>query len=152
MKIVSVRWLSLCSFILFFYHFPLFSQLHTASATFAQSGDSKSRPFSPVPLPCVYNSSCPSMSNSTSSPSAHHPSLPVTPHAAFPPTPVLSTPPHAACVALTGPWQQGAPCISHPNLCFHTSHPRTLSQVQSTSYPAHHPEPELAEQPVQVNM
>uniref|UniRef100_H3DB25 non-specific serine/threonine protein kinase n=1 Tax=Tetraodon nigroviridis TaxID=99883 RepID=H3DB25_TETNG len=84
------------------------------------------------------------------------------PHVTLPLTPLLSTSPHAVCARLpipplavawspTGPQQQGAPCISQPNLCFHTSHPRTLSQVQSTSYPAPLPEQDPAEQPVQQN-
>ncbi|XP_056885885.1 serine/threonine-protein kinase WNK2 isoform X2 [Takifugu flavidus] len=137
------------------------AQFHTTSPPFATAGDSKPPPFRRTPLPHNYNSSCPSAFNSNYSPSPHHPSLPVTPHPTFPPTPALSTPLHVPCVhlpitplavarSLTGPPQQGAPHISQPNLCtFHITHPRTLSQVQSTSYPAPHPEQELAE-PVQV--
>ncbi|TWW62069.1 Serine/threonine-protein kinase WNK2 [Takifugu flavidus] len=136
------------------------AQFHTTSPPFATAGDSKPPPFRRTPLPHNYNSSCPSAFNSNYSPSPHHPSLPVTPHPTFPPTPALSTPLHVPCVhlpitplavarSLTGPPQQGAPHISQPNLCtFHITHPRTLSQVQSTSYPAPHPEQELAE-PVQ---
>ena len=76
----------------------------------------------------------------------------------------LSTPQHMPSVALpapllamamsfTVPQQQGGPTTSQPNIVsFHSTHPLPLSQVQPTPYPAPHPEQELAEQPVQVNI
>lgn len=98
------------------------------------------------------------MSSSHYSPSPHHPSLPLTPHASIstlgtPQTP-LSTPQHVPNVALPIPLlaMPMSPAVPQQQGGFHTTHPLPLSQVQPTPYPAPHPEQELAEQPVQVNM
>ena len=128
-----------------------------------QTGGHKPPPFS-APLPSAYSSSGPSMSSTYYSPSPHHPPLPLTLHSALPSIPTLGTPQtpqHVPSVAhpislLTiamSPQQQGGPPTSQPNLCcFHTTHPLGLSQVRTTPYPAPHPEQELAEQPVKVNI
>ncbi|XP_038553057.1 serine/threonine-protein kinase WNK2 isoform X8 [Micropterus salmoides] len=130
-----------------------------------QTGSFKPPPFPLDPLPCAYSSSGPPMFSSHYSPSPHRPSLPLTPHAALPSMPTLgtpqtplSTPQHMPSIQLFSmamspavPQQQGGPPTSQTNLgSFHTTHPLPLSQVQTTPYPAPHPEQELAEQPVQV--
>lgn len=160
---MSINWLSL---FIFYIIFP-FSYQFRSSSPVVQSGSIKAPFFHLAPLPCACNSSGPSMSSSHYSPSPHHPSLPLSPRAFFPSTPMLGTPQHVPSLPLpvpllamamspTGSQQQGSPFISQANLgSFHTTQPLTLSQVQSTPYPAHpapHPEQELAEQPVQVNM
>ncbi|XP_071349099.1 serine/threonine-protein kinase WNK2 isoform X2 [Trachinotus anak] len=136
-----------------------------------KTGGHKPPPFSPAPLPSAYTSSGSSMSSTYYSPSPHHPSLPLTPHAALPSIPTLgtpqtplSTPQHVPSVAFpiqllsmamppAMTQQPGGPPTSQPNLySFHTTHPLPLSQVRTTPYPAPHPEQEMAEQPVQVQM
>lgn len=167
MNVISIDWLSL--FIV--YPFSLFLSQFPSPYPVVQTGGHKPPPFSSVPLPSAYSSSGPSMSSTYYSPSPHHPSLPLTPHSALPSIPTLgtpqtplSTPQHVPSVALPVPLltmamppalpqQQGGPPTSQPNLCsFHTAHPIPLSQVRTTPYPAPHPEQELAEQPVQVNI
>lgn len=89
--------------------------------------------------------------------------MPSIPTLGTPQTP-LSTPQHMPNMALpvpllsmamapAVPQQQGDPLTSKANLSsFHTTHPLPLSQVRTTPYPAPHPEKEMAEQPVQVNI
>lgn len=129
-----------------------------------QIGGYKPSPCSPAPLPSACSSSAigPSMSSTYYSPSPHHPSLLSAPYVPLPSIPPLGTPQHVPNVALsiplramspTVPQQQGEPPTSQPKLCsFHTSHSLPLSQLQPTPYPTPHPEQELTEQPVQVNM
>lgn len=162
----SSHWLSL--FVL--YHFLFLSQ-YSSPYPVVQTGGINPAPFPSGPLPCAYSSSGPPMSSPRFSPSPQHTSLPLTPHASFPSAPSLgtpqtplSTPQHLPSVALHIPLltmtmphtvcqQQGGPPTSQANLgSFHTAHPLPRSQVQPIPYPAPHPEQELAEQPVQVNM
>lgn len=167
MNLIFIDFLSL--FIL--YPFSLFLSQFPSPYPAVQTGVYKPPPCSPAPLPSAYSSSGsgPSMSSAYYSPSPHRPSLPLTPHIALPLIPTLgtpqtplSTPQHVPSVALSipllamspvVPQQQGGPPTSQPNLSsFHTSHSLPLSQVQPTPYPTPHPEQELAEQPVQVNI
>lgn len=118
-----------------------------------QTGGHKPPSISPAPLPSAFSGSVPSVSYF--SPTPHHPILPLTLHSVLPPmstlgapqTP-LSTPPLpllAMTVSFTPPQQ--------PNIgSFLSTHPLPLSQVQPTPYPVPHPDQELAEQPVQVNI
>lgn len=167
MNVIVIDFLSL--FVL--YPFSLCLSQFPSPFSAVQTGGYKPPPCSPAPLPSAYSSSgCgPSMSSTYYSPSPHRPSLLPTPHVPLPlipplgtPQTPLSTPQHVPNVALSipllamspaVPQQQGDPPTSQPNLCsFHTSHSLPLSQVQPTPYPTPHPEHELTEQPVQVNI
>lgn len=127
--------------------------------------------FSPASLPSAYSSSDTPISSSYYSPSPHLPSLPLTPHAVLPSVPSLgttqtplSTPQHVPSLPLAVPHlglakspgvsqQQSGPPTSQPHFSsFHFTHTLPLSQVQPTPFPAPHPEQELTEQPVQVNI
>lgn len=130
-------------------------------------------PISPAPLPSAYTSSAPPMPSPYYSPAPHRPSLLLAPMPSLPSVPTLGTPqtpvsslpqqvPEAAVVVLPFtaattprmPQQQGCPSISHPNLpSLHPTHTLPpLSQVQPTLYSAPHPEQDLTEQAVQVNI
>ncbi|XP_035488858.2 serine/threonine-protein kinase WNK2 isoform X2 [Scophthalmus maximus] len=126
-----------------------------------QTGGHMPYPFSSAPLPSAYSSSGPSLSSTYFSPSPHRPSLPLTPHAAMPSIPALgtpqtplSTPQHMSVVALPIPLltMTMPPALPQQQGGSHTTHPSPLSQVRTTPYPAPHPELELADQPVQVQM
>ncbi|KAM4582864.1 serine/threonine-protein kinase WNK2 isoform 4-T4 [Fundulus diaphanus] len=126
-------------------------------------------PFSPASLSSTYSSSDAALYTSYYSPSRHLPSLPLTPHTALtcipslgtPQTPML-TPQNVPSFPLLFPYlgiakspglpqsQGGPPTSQHHTTSLHSTHPLTFSQVQSTPFPAPHPEQELADQPVQV--
>ncbi|XP_036007361.1 serine/threonine-protein kinase WNK2 isoform X3 [Fundulus heteroclitus] len=123
----------------------------------------------PFSLSSTYSSSDAALYTSYYSPSRHLPSLPLTPHTALmcipslgtPQTPML-TPQNVPSFPLLFPYlgiakspglpqsQGGTPTSQHHTSSLHSTHPLTFSQVQSTPFPAPHPEQELADQSVQV--
>ncbi|XP_058488745.1 serine/threonine-protein kinase WNK2 isoform X2 [Solea solea] len=149
---------------------PLRVSAQFPSYPVVQTGGYSPHPFFSAPLPSAYSGGGRFITSTYYSPSPLHPSLPLNPHATLPcstpplgsPQSPLSTPQHIPIVALPipiltmtmspgVPQQQGGLATSQPNICsFHTTHPLPFSQVRTTSFPAPHPEQELAEQPVQV--
>lgn len=148
-------------FVHFYFISPFLSQFYSSYPIVHMPPpfSSASLPSSETPLSSPYYSRSP-----------HLPSLPLTPHAAPPSVPSLgtpqtplSTPQHMPSLALpvpllglakspVVPQQQGGLPTSQPHFgSFHSTHP-LLSQVQPTPFSAPHPEQELTEQPVQVNI
>lgn len=129
----------------------------------------KPPPLPSAPPPRPHSNSCDScVCSAFYSSTAHQSVLSLTPHDATPcisplgsPKMPLCAPQHMPFMAFPIPYltmalsqQQGIPPTgSQPNLfSFHTPHPLPFPQVRTTHYPAPYAEPEVAEQPVQVNI